>query len=100
MRDSNLIHAAGVIRSCLNEVDVFGALDYGEFGVILNLYQEEEVTAKSVAMNELLSNTSFVMAEQGYPIAIVWGIKGIMANGQPDQLILTASEKARSSQPA
>ncbi|HJO86047.1 MAG TPA: hypothetical protein QF359_03710 [Rhodospirillales bacterium] len=75
MRDSNLIHAAGVIRSCLNEVDVFGALDYGEFGVILNFYQEEAVTAKVVAMNELLSHTSFVMAEQGYPIAIVWGSK-------------------------
>ena len=79
---------------------MFGALDYGEFGVILNLYQEEAVTAKAVAMNELLSNMPFVMAEQVYPIATAWGIKEIMANGQPDQLILAASEKARSSQPA
>tara|TARA_B100001964_G_scaffold203598_1_gene232705 strand:+ start:348 stop:470 length:123 start_codon:yes stop_codon:yes gene_type:complete len=40
------------------------------------------------------------MTEQEYPIATVWGIKEIMADGQPDQLILAASEKARPSQPA
>jgi hypothetical protein len=79
---------------------VVGTLDYGEFRGILNLYQEEAVTAKAVAMNELLSNMPFAMAEQEYPIAAVWGIKEIIANGQPDQLVLAASEKARSSQPA
>tara|TARA_B100001971_G_scaffold164650_1_gene155184 strand:+ start:376 stop:531 length:156 start_codon:yes stop_codon:yes gene_type:complete len=51
-------------------------------------------------MNELLSNTPFVMAEREYPVAAVWGVKEIMANGQPDQLVLAASEKERSSQPA
>tara|TARA_B100000315_G_scaffold260274_1_gene320508 strand:+ start:12774 stop:13544 length:771 start_codon:yes stop_codon:yes gene_type:complete len=100
LRDGYLVHTAGVIRSCLDEVDVVGALDHGEFGVILNLYQEEAVTTKAEAMNELMRKIPFVMAEEEYPITAVWGMLEIVANGQPDQLLLAASEKARSSQPA
>ncbi|MBT7954484.1 MAG: GGDEF domain-containing protein [Rhodospirillaceae bacterium] len=98
LRDAFLIHAAGVIRSCLDEVDVVGALDHGEFGVILNLYQEEAVKTKVAAIDELMSKTPFVMAEEEYPITAVWGIQEIVAPGQPDHLVLAASEKARSSQ--
>jgi GGDEF domain-containing protein len=33
LRDGFLVHAANVIKSCLEEVDVIGALDNGEFGI-------------------------------------------------------------------
>ncbi len=99
LRDGFLVHTAGIMRSCLDEVDVVGALDHGEFGVILNLYQEEAVVAKATAIEALLSKTPFVMPEKEYPIAAVWGIQEIVANGRPDHLILAASEKARASQP-
>ena len=50
-------------------------------------------------MNELLSNTPFVMAEQEYPIAAVWGIKEIMASG-PARPIGPSSKRKSKIEPA
>ena len=95
LRDGYLLHAAGVIRSCFEEVDVVGALDHGEFGVVLNLYQGEAVAAKETGMLGLLAKSPFVVDETEYPIKAVSGVYEILAQADPAQMILAASENAR-----
>jgi GGDEF domain-containing protein len=95
LRDGFLIHAANVIKSCLEEVDVVGALDNGEIGVIFNLYQEEAVIAQANVLTNLLKNSPLMIDDVEYPISIIWGSYEILAQADPAQMILTASENAR-----
>jgi GGDEF domain-containing protein len=95
LRDGFMIHAAAVIRSCLEEVDVVGALDNGEFGIILNLYQEEAVTQKAQELIELLIRSPFEVGENEHRINPIWGAQEIFADSSPDQIILAANSDAR-----
>ena len=95
LRDGFLLHAVEIINNFLEEVDVVGALDYGEFGVILNLYQMEAVKTKADDLTNLLEKSPFVVEENEYAVQSCWGFYEILANAAPDQMILAASEEAR-----
>ncbi len=95
LRDGFLLHVASVIRNFFEQVDVVGALDHGEFGVVLNLYQEEAVEAMANELMGLLSRSPFVVSEVEYPVEVIWGFHEILAQADSAQMILAASESAR-----
>ena len=95
VRDDFLIHTANMIRSCIEDVDVIGALDHGEFGVIFNLYQEDAVIAKGNALVRLLSTSPFVFDGVECPVNLIWGFSQISVETDPDQMISIASDNAR-----
>jgi GGDEF domain-containing protein len=95
LREGFLIHAVEVINDFLEVVDVVGSLDFGEFGIILNLYQKEAVKAKADKLSTLLKKSPFIIDGTEYPVQSSSGFYEILAKASPDQMILAASEAAR-----
>ena len=90
--DSILSHATQIIQGAVETVDTVAEFDWGVFGILLNMFDENQAVEKASHIRGQLMDTPAQWKNHTFPLTVSWGVHAIQA-GDAAELTLEKAER-------